>query len=132
LGLQAEQEAEKLPWFIRLNELPDTEVGIIHRILIIKRTTIYLLTNALLNFDHPRAIDFALLVAHLKELREQKTIQQPVYSFVTHNRTEDTITTHPRKVMIVEGILILANPELRDLFDVKIYVHDERLTIDSV
>jgi uridine kinase len=64
-----------------------------------------------------------LLVAHLKELREQKTIQQPVYSFVTHNRTEDTITTHPRKVMIVEGILILANPELRDLFDVKIYVH---------
>jgi uridine kinase len=70
------------------------------------------------------------VVAHLKELREQKTIQQPVYSFVTHNRTEDTITTHPRKVMIVEGILILANPELRDLFDVKIYVHadsDERL-----
>jgi uridine kinase len=68
------------------------------------------------------------VVAHLKELREQKTIQQPVYSFVTHNRTEDTITTHPRKVMIVEGILILANPELRDLFDV--YVHadsDERL-----
>jgi uridine kinase len=86
--------------------------------------------RALLNFDHPRAIDFELLVAHLKELREQKTIQQPVYSFVTHNRTEDTITTHPRKVMIVEGILILANPELRDLFDVKIYVHadsDERL-----
>jgi uridine kinase len=86
--------------------------------------------SAFINFDHPRAIDFALLVAHLKELREQKTIQQPVYSFVTHNRTEDTITTHPRKVMIVEGILILANPELRDLFDVKIYVHadsDERL-----
>jgi uridine kinase len=65
-----------------------------------------------------------LLVA--KEL--ERTIQT-VYSFVTHNRTEDTITTHPRKVMIVEGIL-LANPELRDLFDVKIYVHadsDERL-----
>jgi uridine kinase len=70
------------------------------------------------------------LVAHLKELREEKIIHQPVYSFITHNRTEDTITTHPRKVMIVEGILILANPELRDLFDVKIYVHadsDERL-----
>jgi uridine kinase len=48
-----------------MNELPDTEVEF-HRILIIKRTTIYLLTNALLNFDHPRAIDFALLVAHLR------------------------------------------------------------------
>jgi uridine kinase len=69
------------------------------------------------------------LVAHLKELREQNNTATR-YSFVTHNRTEDTITTHPRKVMIVEGILILANPELRDLFDVKIYVHadsDERL-----
>jgi uridine kinase len=83
--------------------------------------------RALLNFDHPRA-RFRVAGSPSKELREQKTIQQP-YSFVTHNRTEDTITTHPRKVMIVEGILI-ANPELRDLFDVKIYVHadsDERL-----
>ena len=86
--------------------------------------------RALINFDHPRAIDFELLVSHLKELKEGKTIQQPVYSFITHNRTEDTISTHPRKVMIIEGILILANAELRDLFDVKIFVHadsDERL-----
>jgi len=70
------------------------------------------------------------LVAHLKELKEGNNINQPVYSFVTHNRTDDTVFTHPRKVMIVEGILILANPELRKLFDVKIYVHadsDERL-----
>ena len=67
---------------------------------------------------------------HLKELKEGNNIHQPVYSFVTHNRTDDTVFTHPRKVMIVEGILILANPELRELFDVKIYVHadsDERL-----
>ncbi len=70
------------------------------------------------------------MVAHLKELKEGNNINQPVYSFVTHNRTDDTVFTHPRKVMIVEGILILANPELRKLFDVKIYVHadsDERL-----
>jgi uridine kinase len=105
-----------------MNELPDTEVGIISQDSYYKENhNLSFDERALLNFDHPRAIDFALLVAHLKELREQKTIQQPVYSFVTHNRTEDTITTHP--VMIVEGILILANPELRDLFDVKIYVH---------
>ncbi|WP_016989839.1 uridine kinase [Flavobacterium sp. ACAM 123] len=114
-----------------MNELPETEVGIISQDSYYKENhNLSFDERALLNFDHPRAIDFELLVAHLKELREQKTIQQPVYSFVTHNRTEDTITTHPRKVMIVEGILILANPELRDLFDVKIYVHadsDERL-----
>jgi uridine kinase len=74
--------------------------------------------RALINFDHPRAIDFELLVHHLKELKAGNTIDQPVYSFVTHNRTDDTVSTHPRKVMIVEGILILANPELRDLFDI--------------
>ncbi|PKH66164.1 uridine kinase [Flavobacterium sp. ALD4] len=114
-----------------MNELPETEVGIISQDSYYKENhNLSFDERALLNFDHPRAIDFELLVAHLKELREEKTIQQPVYSFVTHNRTEDTITTHPRKVMIVEGILILANSELRDLFDVKIYVHadsDERL-----
>jgi len=83
-----------------------------------------------INFDHPRAIDFELLVKHLKELKLGKTIEQPVYSFVTHNRTTDTILTHPRKVVIVEGILIFNNESLRDLFDIKIFVHadtDERL-----
>ncbi|AQS95146.1 uridine kinase [Polaribacter sp. BM10] len=83
-----------------------------------------------INFDHPRAIDFELIKKHLKALKSGKTINQPVYSFVTHNRTKDTIKTHPRKVVIVEGILIFNNKELRDLFDIKIFVHaetDERL-----
>ena len=86
--------------------------------------------RAAINFDHPRSIDFELLVQHLKELKAGKNINQPVYSFVSHNRTSDTVFTHPRKVMVVEGILILTNLELRDLFDVKIYVQadpDERL-----
>ena len=83
-----------------------------------------------INFDHPRAIDFDLIVKHLKKLKSGETIEQPVYSFVTHNRTTDTVKTHPRKVVIVEGILILNNEALRDLFDIKIFVHadtDERL-----
>lgn len=83
-----------------------------------------------INFDHPRAIDFELLIQHLKSLKKGKTINQPVYSFVTHNRTKDVVKTHPRKVVIVEGILIFNNEELRDLFDIKIFVHaetDERL-----
>lgn len=82
------------------------------------------------NFDHPRSIDFELLVEHIKELRKGNSIEQPVYSFITHSRTKDTILTHPKDVIIVEGILVLTDAELRDLFDVKIFVHtdsDERL-----
>ena len=83
-----------------------------------------------INFDHPNSIDFELLVSHLDALRRGEIIEQPVYSFVTHNRTKDSIKTHPRKVMIVEGILVFTNKELRNLFDIKIFVHadsDERL-----
>ncbi|HET8839051.1 MAG TPA: uridine kinase [Flavobacteriaceae bacterium] len=83
-----------------------------------------------INFDHPQSIDFDLLVNHLKELKKRKSIQQPVYSFIEHNRTKETITIKPRKVMLVEGILVLANPEIRKMFDLKIFVHtdsDERL-----
>lgn len=114
-----------------MNELPETEVGIISQDSYYKdNSNLSFDERALINFDHPRAIDFDLLVNHLQELKAGNNIDQPVYSFVTHNRTDDTIHTHPRKVMIVEGILILAHPELRDLFDVKIFVHadsDERL-----
>ncbi len=83
-----------------------------------------------INFDHPKSIDFELLIAHLTKLKKGDTIAQPVYSFVEHNRVEKTITTTPKKVIIVEGILIFNNPQLRDLFDIKIFVHadsDERL-----
>lgn len=83
-----------------------------------------------INFDHPKSIDFDLLVSHLKDLKAGKTIQQPVYSFIDHNRTSETITIYPRKVIIVEGILILTHSDVRAMFDIKIYVHadsDERL-----
>ncbi|WP_343485856.1 uridine kinase [Allomuricauda sp. d1] len=82
------------------------------------------------NFDHPNSIDFELLIKHLKELREGKSIEKPKYSFVEETRLDETETVSPRKVMIIEGILVLSNPELRELFDIKIYVHadsDERL-----
>lgn len=114
-----------------MNELPETEVGIISQDSYYKANDhLSMDERALINFDHPRAIDFDLLCSHLKDLRSEKSIHQPVYSFVQHNRTDDYILTHPRKVMIVEGILILTNPELRNLFDIKIFVHadsDERL-----
>ena len=114
-----------------LNELPEGEVGIISQDSYYKDTShLSYEERVKINFDHPRSIDFDLLTDHLQELKSNKPINQPVYSFVKHNRTGDTILTHPRKVMIVEGILILTNPELRELFDIKIFVHadsDERL-----
>ena len=114
-----------------LNELPEGEVGVISQDSYYKDTSHLSYDERIkINFDHPRSIDFELLELHLKALKKGDSIDQPVYSFVKHNRTGDTIKTHPRKVMIVEGILILTNQELRDMFDIKIYVHadsDERL-----
>ena len=114
-----------------INELPDGEVGVISQDSYYKDTSHLSYDERIkINFDHPRSIDFELLVEHLKALKINTPVNQPVYSFVKHNRTGDTILTHPRKVMIVEGILIFTNPELREMFDIKLFVHadtDERL-----
>lgn len=114
-----------------MNELPLTEVCVISQDSYYKETSALSFEDRVkINFDHPRSIDFELLAAHLNELRAGNVIEQPVYSFITHNRTGDTVITHPRKVIIVEGILILSDAKLRDLFDIKIFVHadsDERL-----
>lgn len=114
-----------------MNELPSEEVGIISQDSYYKQTNgLTYEDRARINFDHPNAIDFELLTQHLAELKAGRNVEQPVYSFITHNRTSDTVITHPRKVMIVEGILILSDARLRDMFDIKIFVHadpDERL-----
>ncbi|WP_178989137.1 uridine kinase [Winogradskyella schleiferi] len=114
-----------------LQELPEGQVGVISQDSYYKDTShLSFEERVKINFDHPRSIDFELLEQHLKDLKEGKSIDQPVYSFVKHNRTGDIIVTKPRKVMIVEGILILSHPEIRELFDIKIFVHadsDERL-----
>ena len=114
-----------------LKELSEKDVGVISQDSYYQDTSnLSYEERVKINFDHPRSIDFELLVSHLKNLKDGETVEQPVYSFVQHNRTGDVILTHPRKVMIVEGILILTNPELRDMFDIKIFVHadsDERL-----
>ncbi len=112
-------------------ELPADEVCVISQDSYYHDTShLSLEERVKINFDHPKAIDFDLLVGHLKELREGNSFEQPVYSFVEHNRTGKTITTFPKKVIIVEGILILAHPDIREMFDIKIFVHadsDERL-----
>ena len=78
-----------------------------------------------MNFDHPDSIEFDLLVKHLKQLRQGITVEQPVYSYLTCTRMDETVKVEPRKVVIVEGILILTHPALRDLMDLKVFVDAE-------
>ena len=83
-----------------------------------------------LNYDDPKSIDFELLTKHVKALKKGESIEQPLYSFVTHSRTGDYVTVEPKNVLIVEGILVLTNQELLKEFDLKVFVHadsDERL-----
>lgn len=75
-----------------------------------------------LNYDHPNAFDTDLMIEHVKSLKEWKEIERPVYDFTIHNRVDETVTVKPAKVIVVEGILIFENKELRDLCDIKVYV----------
>lgn len=77
------------------------------------------------NYDHPDTFDTDLLVRHLKALKRGETIQCPVYSYVEHNRTDQTVEIKPTKVILVEGILIFASQELRDMLDIKIFVETD-------
>ncbi|HMM11134.1 MAG TPA: uridine kinase [Bacteroidales bacterium] len=83
-----------------------------------------------INFDHPSSIEFELLINHIDKLKQGNTIQMPVYSYVTCARSKETIPVQPTKVVIVEGILVLTNEQLRERMDIKIYVDadgDDRL-----
>lgn len=78
--------------------------------------------RAKLNYDHPDSIETSLLIEHLKELKKGNPIERPEYSFINHQREEETVKVVPKKVIIVDGILIFENKELRDLMDIKIFV----------
>lgn len=83
-----------------------------------------------INFDHPNSIEFELLIEHIKQLKTGKSIQEPIYSYLTCTREKETKTVEPLEVVIVEGILVLTNKDLRNLFDIKIFVYaddDDRL-----
>lgn len=84
-----------------------------------------------LNFDHPDAIDFDLLIEQIKDLKEGKAVEQPVYSYITCSRSKnETVRVEPAPVIIVEGILIFTCKKLRDLLDIRVYVDaddDDRL-----
>ena len=84
----------------------------------------------LLNYDHPDAFDSDLLVHDIMELKEGRSIISPTYDYTIHNRAKETVLVEPRKVILIEGILTLYDPRLRDLMDIKIFVDadaDERI-----
>lgn len=83
-----------------------------------------------INFDEPNAIEWTLLVRHLEELKEGKTVQMPTYSYLTCTRQTETVEIRPSDVVIVEGILVLTDPVIRNMLDIKVFVDadaDDRL-----
>lgn len=78
--------------------------------------------RCLINYDEPAAFETDLMVEHLEALRRGETIQCPVYDFTVHNRSNDFLTIVPKRVIIVEGILIFADEKLRSLMDIRIFV----------
>ena len=83
-----------------------------------------------INFDHPRSIEFELLIEHVRKLKSDEAIEQPIYSYLTCLRSDETIRVEPKGVIIVEGLLILTDPILRDLMDLMVFVDcdaDDRL-----
>lgn len=87
-------------------------------------------TRLTMNYDEPASIEWSLLTRQLGELKQGMTIQMPTYDFITCSRQKETITVKPTEVVVVEGILVLADKELRDMMDIKVFVDadaDERL-----
>lgn len=114
-----------------LEKLPSGEVAILPQDSYYRDSSHLPLEERLeMNFDHPDSIEFELLTKHLKELRKGKTIEQPIYSYLTCTRASETIPVKPCHVIIVEGILVLTNAELRKMMDLKVFVDadpDDRL-----
>jgi uridine kinase len=104
--------------------------------------------RALVNYDHPDSLETELLIEHLHRLREGEPVERPVYDFTVHRRTAETVVVRPDPVVIIEGILVLSERELRDAMDLRIYVdadadlrlirrlqrdvHERRRTVESV
>lgn len=114
-----------------LERLPEGEVVVLPQDSYYKDSSFLPMEERLeINFDHPDSIEWSLLIKHLEELKEGKTIHQPIYSYLTCTRAEETITVKPSEVVIVEGILVLTNAKLRKMLDLKVFVDadaDDRL-----
>ncbi|HBM74483.1 MAG TPA: uridine kinase [Clostridiaceae bacterium] len=106
-----------------LNSLPEKSITILEQDAYYKEQSELSLEERLkINYDHPDAFDTPLLVKHLKMLVNGQAIDKPVYDFSVYNRSKATVRVEPRDIIILEGILILQEPDIRSLLDIKIYV----------
>ena len=114
-----------------INALPPGEVAVLPQDSYYRDLShLPLAERAKTNFDEPASIEWPLLVRHIEALKRGETIEMPVYSYLTCTRQPETVTVSPREVVIVEGILVLTDPVLRKMLDVKVFVDaeaDERL-----
>lgn len=114
-----------------MESLPPNEVAVLPQDCYYKDNShIPLETRLKMNYDEPAAIDWPLLLKHLEDLREGRSIEMPTYDFITCSRLPQTIHVEPREVCVVEGILVLCEKSLRDALDIKVFVDadaDERL-----
>lgn len=113
------------------NALGNDAILLCHDYYYNKNTDMAYEERCVLNYDHPESLETDLLIRHVRELRRGCAVERPVYSFVTHTRLEETIEVKPAKVIIIEGVLLFENPELRSIMDIKVYVDtdsDIRLT----
>lgn len=101
------------------------DISVVHHDNYYKRQYCSYEERCLTNYDHPDAFDTDMMIEDLKALKRGETIRCPVYDFSIHNRTDETVEVRPTKVVIVEGILIFQDPELRDLMDIKIFVETD-------
>jgi uridine kinase len=115
-----------------MDGLPDSQVGLLSQDSYYKDNSYMKIEERQeINFDHPDSLEFSLLARHISQLRNGESIQQPIYSYLTCTRSEETIMIRPREVIIIEGILILTDKQLRDLIDIKVFVDadaDDRLS----
>ena len=102
-----------------------SDISVVHHDNYYKRQDCSFEERCRQNYDHPDAFDTDLMIQHLKALKRGETIYCPVYDYAIHNRTEETVEIKPTKVVIVEGILIFQNKDLRDLLDIKIFVETD-------
>jgi len=114
-----------------INRLPKNEVAVISQDAYYKDNShIPMEKRQEINFDHPNSLEFKLLVDHIRKLKTGKVVQQPIYSYLTCKRSEETVPVEPKNVVIIEGILVLQNIPLRKLMDIKVFVdadNDDRL-----
>lgn len=87
-----------------------------------KKSSLPLEERRLINYDHPNSLDFELFISQVKDLCAGKAIEKPLYDYVIHQRKDETELVEPSKILILEGILVMEEPEVRDLSDIKVYV----------